>query len=183
MLIIIIGLSSFLLSNSNYFDRTSNLKGINVDVNVAEITNNSSNRSNYHIITVGNTTDELDKFTNFEGKIDDNGIKVTLNTEKLSSEGKTIDLIVKINNTGNYSIDNIILTWQYTNKSVGSINPGEVKTFNTTTRIPTTNEFRADFGPEANVSNPYFIGSFEAKYLLNKGIFIAASNSVEIPLR
>ncbi|BBL61980.1 hypothetical protein MARBORIA2_01820 [Methanobrevibacter arboriphilus] len=167
IIIAICGVSAFLLTQGT-------------DNEVNNITDNSS--SNKTVNNVTNNTNINNGNTNFNGNTDENDITASLNGPKYSAEGKTVNLIWKITNNGNTTINNILAEDQSSSNNFGSLAPGESKTYSVSLNIPTLAQVKEDFGSDATVSNPFSIGGYSITYVLNGEQFQFNSNSLEIKL-
>lgn len=98
-------------------------------------------------------------------------------------KGEYITIQYTIINNGAETVYNTRVTSQDVDKYVGTINPRETRTFKSEFYIPTDEEVKLDFGPDATVSNPFFIGGFAVIYKdANGEEHTVNSNSLEIPL-
>lgn len=166
-IIAICGISAFLLTQET-------------DVGNNNGVNNSSNNS------VNNTTTNKSSAptgnTNHKGVTDQNRVTASLNGPKSSSAGKTVQLTWKITNNGNESISAVSAVDQSDYNEFGNIAPGESKSFTVSLNIPTLESVRQDFGPDATISNPYYIDGYSIRYDLNGTEFQFNSNALEIKL-
>lgn len=97
-------------------------------------------------------------------------------------KGEYITIQYAITNNGAKTVYDVSVTSQNVDKYLGTINPGETRTFKSKINIPTDQEIKQDFGPDATVSNPFFIGGFAVIYKDDNGNeHTAKSNSLEIP--
>jgi len=127
----------------------------------------------------------------------------TVNNVTANSSNATADIKILANQTGPATAkkgDNVTINWTISNKgsqtaynvkgtaqnfdtTVGTLTPGETKSYQYTIHIPTDAEVQQDFGPNATVSNPFFIGGFSVSYTNSDGSTHAiTSNSIEINL-
>ncbi|MCE7697566.1 MAG: hypothetical protein K8E24_001480 [Methanobacterium paludis] len=114
------------------------------------------------------------------------GIQV-LATQKGPStahKGDNITINYTIANTGSQTVYNVkALEQEFGVKTLGTLKAGESKNFQNTIHIPTDEEVREDFGPNATVSNPYYIGGFAVMYTDAKGsTYSLNANKLEIKL-
>lgn len=100
-----------------------------------------------------------------------------------AKKGENITITYKINNNGNADIYNVSVAEQDFYKFLGTIKAGQSKTFKEKIYIPTDKEVKEDFGPDATVSNPFYIGGVAVSYQNANGEkFGINSNSLSIPL-
>jgi uncharacterized protein YpuA (DUF1002 family) len=100
-----------------------------------------------------------------------------------SEKGQNITIIYTITNNGNQDIFNVTVADQNFYKFFGTIKSGSKKIFTEKVYIPTDNELKEDFGDDATVSNPFFIGGIGVTYQDASGkTFGINSNSISIPL-
>ncbi len=67
--------------------------------------------------------------------------------------------------------------------TIGTLKPGETKNYQYTLHIPTDKEVQQDFGSNATVSNPFFIGGFGVSFTDSSGsTHTINANSIEIKL-
>jgi len=93
----------------------------------------------------------------------------------------TIQYIVT--NNGNNTVYNVQINSQGYSQLVGTLNPGESRTFTSQLYIPTDAEVQQDFGPNSTVSNPFPIGGFSVTYNDSNGArYTVLSNSIQINL-
>lgn len=98
-------------------------------------------------------------------------------------EGEYITIECTVTNNRDEPAYDVQISSQNFDKNLGTIQPGETKTFDEKIYIPTEEEVKKDFGPDATLSNPFFIGSFVVTYKDANGIeHTIRSNSLEIPL-
>jgi hypothetical protein len=89
----------------------------------------------------------------------------------------------EVTNKGTDTVYNVQIDSQDYEQAVGTLKPGETKKYTGTLYIPTDAEVQEDFGPNATVSNPYFIGGFSVKFNGPNGTkHSTLSNSIEIKL-
>jgi hypothetical protein len=113
------------------------------------------------------------------------GIQV-LATQKGPStayKGENITINYTIANTGSQTVYNVKALDQNFVKTLGTLKAGESKNFQYTIHIPTDEEVQEDFGSNATVSNPFYIGGFAVTYTDAKGsTYSLNSNKLEIKL-
>ncbi|MDI6644675.1 MAG: hypothetical protein QME14_06400 [Methanobacteriaceae archaeon] len=98
-------------------------------------------------------------------------------------KGENITIEYVITNNGNQAIYQVSVSDQNFYKYIGIIKKGETKRFTEKVYIPTDNEVKQDFGPDATVSNPFFIGAVGVSYQDSDGNqYTINSNSLNIPL-
>jgi hypothetical protein len=89
----------------------------------------------------------------------------------------------EVTNNGNETVYNVQVDSQDFAQNIGTLKPGETKKGSGSIYIPTDAEVQQDFGPNATVSNPFFIGGFSVKFNdANGGKHSTLSNSIEIKL-
>ncbi|MCK9151487.1 hypothetical protein [Methanobacterium alcaliphilum] len=100
-----------------------------------------------------------------------------------AKKGENITLTYTIHNNGNSDIYNVSVADQNFYKFLGTIKAGQSKSFTNRAYIPTDREVKEDFGPDATVSNPFYIGGVAVSYQNANGkTFGINSNSLSIPL-
>lgn len=98
-------------------------------------------------------------------------------------EGENITITYTVANKGNNTIYNVSVADQNFYKFLGNISPGGSQSFTEKLYIPTDAEVKEEFGEDAIVSNPYFIGGFAVTYQDDDGNKYAVnSNTLSIPL-
>jgi len=132
-------------------------------------TNNTNNNTNVNI-------------TNKTNKTNITSVSAVLSGPSSSSEGSTITLTWKVTNNGNTDITNVTAGDQNENYDFGTIKAGETKIHTFTIRIPTTEGVKIDFGENATVSNPFYIGGFGLSYTVNGQVTTTNSNAISITL-
>ena len=101
-----------------------------------------------------------------------------------ANKGENITIEYIITNNGNQPIYQVSISDQNFYKFLGTIKPGETKKFTENVYIPTDKEVQEDFGPDATVSNPFFIGGVGISYKDSNGNQNTInSNSLTIPLK
>jgi hypothetical protein len=127
-----------------------------------------------------NTTTQPQNNTNVTRAIDVVAVQKGPETAK---KGMNITIQYEVTNNGTETVYNVLLDSQDFEQVVGTLKPGETKKYTSITYIPTDAEVQEDFGPDATVSNPYFIGGFSVKFNDPNGSkHSAISNSIEIKL-
>lgn len=97
--------------------------------------------------------------------------------------GTNITLKCKLRNDGEGPAKNVKVSSQDFERSFSVIGPGEQVEFQVQIYIPTEEEVKKDFGDDATLSNPYFIGGFGVSYTDMTGKHSTNSNNLEIPLK
>jgi len=101
-----------------------------------------------------------------------------------ASKGENITIEYLITNNGNQAIYQVSVSDQNFYRFLGTIKPGETKKFTEKVYIPTDKEVQEDFGPDATVPNPFFIGGVGVSYKDVSGKqYTINSNSLDIPLK
>lgn len=100
-----------------------------------------------------------------------------------AKKGMNVTIQYEVTNKGTETVYNVQIDSQDFEQAVGTLKPGETKKYTSNIYIPTDAEVQEDFGPNATVSNPYFIGGFSVKFNDAKGAkHSTISNSIEIRL-
>lgn len=113
------------------------------------------------------------------------GIKLVASQTGPASAVKGGNVTIKYNvsNTGGQTAYNVKATSQDFDTTIGTLKPGETKSYQYTLHIPTDKEVQEDFGLNATVSNPFFIGGFGVSYTDSSGsTHTINANSIEIKL-
>ena len=98
-------------------------------------------------------------------------------------KGDNVTIKYNVSNTGGQIAYNVKATSQNFDTIIGTLKPGETKSYQYTLHIPTDKEVQEDFGTNATVSNPFFIGGFGVSFTDSSGsIHTINSNSIEIKL-
>lgn len=98
-------------------------------------------------------------------------------------QGDNVTIKYSVSNTGGQVVYNVKATSQDFDTTIGTLKPGETKNYQYTLHIPTDKEVQEDFGPNATVSNPFFIGGFGVSYTDSSGsTHTINANSIEIKL-
>ncbi len=120
-----------------------------------------------------------------------NTSNVTANIKMVASQtgpatakkGDNVTINYTISNKGGQVLYNIKANDQNFDTTVGTLKPGETKSYQYTLHIPTDAEVQQDFGPNATVSNPLFIGGFSVSFTdSNSSTHTITANSLEIKL-
>lgn len=100
-----------------------------------------------------------------------------------AKKGMNVTIQYEVSNKGTEAVHNVQIDSQDFEQNLGTINPGETKKGSFTIYIPTDAEVQADFGANATVSNPFYIGGFSVKFNDAKGSkHSIMANSIEIKL-
>jgi PBP1b-binding outer membrane lipoprotein LpoB len=127
-----------------------------------------------------NTTAQPQNTTNVTKAIDVVAVQKGPETAK---KGMNVTIQYEVTNNGNETVYNVQVDSQDFAQNIGTLKPGETKKGSSTILIPTDAEVQQDFGPNATVSNPYFIGGFSVTFNDGKGAkYSVLSNSIEIKL-
>ncbi len=130
--------------------------------------------------TVQNNTTQAQNNTNVTKAVDVVAVQKGPETAK---KGMNVTIQYEVTNKGNETVYNVQIDSQDFEKALGTLKPGETRKGDTTIYIPTDAEVQEDFGPNATVSNPFFIGGFSVKFNDAKGSkHTVLSNSIEIKL-
>ena len=123
-----------------------------------------------------------------EGKTVSNGVAAidilaTQNGPATAHKGQNVTIIYSVINNGTQSVYNVKVHDQNFDKTLGTINSGENKKFQRLLYIPTDEQVKADFGPDATVSNPFFLGGFDVSFQDASGSkHSATASSIKIKL-
>lgn len=101
---------------------------------------------------------------------------------KTAQPGTNVTITCKIKNIGSEPAENITVTSQVFEKHIDKINPNEEVEFTVEVYIPTPEEVEESFGPNATLSNPFYIGGYTVIYYDIKGKHEISSNSLRINL-
>ena len=100
-----------------------------------------------------------------------------------AKKGDNVTITYKVTNNGNEQVANVKISSQDFEQNVGTLNPGETRTFTQKLHIPTDQEVQQDFGSNATVSNPFYIGGFSVSFSDTSGAKRSVlSNSININL-
>ncbi|MGZ7210501.1 MAG: hypothetical protein ACXVHV_11520 [Methanobacterium sp.] len=100
-----------------------------------------------------------------------------------AKKGMNVTIQYEVKNNGTETVNNVQIRSQEFQQTVGTLNPGESRTYNSKIEIPTDAEVQQDFGSNATVSNPFFIGGFVVTFNDAAGNnHSVTSNSIEIKL-
>ena len=96
--------------------------------------------------------------------------------------GTNVTITCRIKNTGSGPARKIEVSSQDFDKSFEIIEAGDEVEFQELIYIPTEEEIKMDFGDDATLSNPFFIGGFGVQYTDVTGKHSITANSIEIKL-
>ncbi len=100
-----------------------------------------------------------------------------------AKKGDNVTINYSVSNNGGQAVNNVKIQDQNFDTTIGTLNPGETKTYQYTLHIPTDKEVQEDFKSNSTVSNPFFIGGFGVSFTdLNGSSHTISSNSLEIKL-
>jgi|GEM_PF-576321 len=111
-----------------------------------------------------------------------NSVVAILEGPKSIKEGEEIQLSWKITNNLNVPIYNVNGFDQNDFHDFGQINPGETKTYSFSIFLPSLDDIKNDFGLNTTLSDPFYFGGFNVKYIVDGKEFKTTSNSLEIKL-
>lgn len=123
---------------------------------------------------------EVQKVSNKAAAID---IIATQNGPVIAHKGQNVIINYTVSNNGTQSVYNVKVHDQNFDKTLGTIKPGEDKKFQHPMYIPTDEQVKEDFGPDATVSNPFFVGGFIVSFQdANGSKHSLTANSINIKL-
>lgn len=100
-----------------------------------------------------------------------------------ASKGSDVTLNYTVKNNGTETVYNVKAHDQNFYKTLGDLKAGETQSFQYTLHIPSDQEVQEDFGANATVSNPFYVGGFAVTFQDEKGSkYTVNSNSIEIKL-
>ena len=111
--------------------------------------------------TVQNNTTQPQNTTNVTKAIDVVAVQKGPETAK---KGMNVTIQYEVTNNGTETVYNVQVDSQDFAQNIGTLKPGETKKGSSTILIPTDAEVQQDFGSNATVSNPYFIGGFSVTF-------------------
>lgn len=112
-------------------------------------------------------------------------VKVVANQTgpETARKGDNVTINYTISNEGSSAVQNVKISSQNFDNSIGTLNVNETKNYSYTLHIPTDAEVQEDFGPNSTVSNPFYIGGFAVSFTDSTGsIHSINANSLEIKL-
>jgi len=110
-------------------------------------------------------------------------IVATQEGPETAKPGTNITLKCKLKNDGEGPAKNVKVLSQDFERSFSVIGPGEEVEFQVQLYIPTEEEVKREFGDDATLANPYFIGGFAVTYRDMTGKHSTKANNLEIPLK
>jgi len=100
-----------------------------------------------------------------------------------AKKGDNVTINYTVSNQGSAAVYNMKISSQTLEKTIGTLNVNETKNYSYLLHIPTDEEVQEDFGANATVSNPFFIGGFAVSFTDSNGsIHTINANSIEIKL-
>jgi hypothetical protein len=100
-----------------------------------------------------------------------------------AKKGDNITINYTVSNKGGQVVYNVKADDQNFETTIGTLKPGETKSYQYTLHIPTDTEVQQDFDPNGTVSNPLFIGGFGVSFSDSNGsTHTINANSLEIKL-
>jgi len=110
-------------------------------------------------------------------------VAAVLKGPETAKKGMNVTIQYEVTNKGTENVTNVKIVSQGVQQDMGTLKPGETKTFITQMYIPTDAEVQQDFGPNATVSNPFFIGGFSVSFNdTGSKKHTVNSNSIQIKL-
>lgn len=100
-----------------------------------------------------------------------------------AKKGDNVTINYTVSNEGSGAVQNVKISSQNFDNTIGTLNANETKNYSYTLHIPTDAEVQEDFGPNSTVSNPFYIGGFAVSFTDSTGsIHSINANSIEIKL-
>ncbi len=100
-----------------------------------------------------------------------------------AQKGNNVTINYTVSNEGSAAVQNVKISSQNFDNTIGTLNVNESKSYSYILHIPTDKEVQEDFGPNATVSNPFYIGGFGVSFTDSSGsIHSINANSLEIKL-
>lgn len=110
-------------------------------------------------------------------------VVAVLKGPETAKKGMNVTIQYEVTNKGSQNVTDVQVVSQGVKQTVGTLKPGETKTYTSQLYIPTDAEVQQDFGPNATVSNPFFIGAFTVTFNDNSSKkHTINSNSFQIKL-
>jgi Translocon-associated protein beta (TRAPB) len=110
-------------------------------------------------------------------------IQAKQNGPTIAHKGQNVTINYSVTNNGTQSVYKVKVHDQNFDKTLGTINPGENKKFQHSLYIPTDDQVKADFGPNATVSNPFLVGGFGVSFQdVNGSKHSVTASTLEIKL-
>ena len=98
-------------------------------------------------------------------------------------KGDNVTITYTVLNNGNDSVFNVKISSQDFQQTIDTLKPGETRTFQSKTHIPTDQEVQQDFKSNSTVPNPFYIGGFSVSFNDASGAkHSVLSNSININL-
>ena len=134
-----------------------------------------------------NNTSVIDNSSNITATTSNKTAAIKINASQTGPasavQGDNVTIKYSVSNNGGQTVYNVKATSQDFETTIGTLKPGETKNYQYTLHIPTDQEVQEDFGPNATVSNPFFIGGFGVSYTDSSGsTHTLNANSIEIKL-
>ena len=137
-------------------------------------------QGNQKLTNTSSSENELKPVTNGAVSVD---IVATQKGPITAQKGQYVIINYTITNNGTQPVYKVEVHDQNFDKTLGSIKPGEDKKFQHSLYIPTDEQVKADFGPDATVSNPFSLRGFEVNFQEANGTKNSVTaNSIEIKL-
>lgn len=131
--------------------------------------------------TEQNNTTVQQNETNTSAKAVD--IVATQSGPATAKKGENVTITYEVSNKGTETVYNMQIVSQDFDQNVGTLKPGETRKYTVQIYIPTDAEVQKDFGANATVSNPFFIGGFGVLFNdANGSKHSINANSIEISL-
>ena len=100
-----------------------------------------------------------------------------------AKKGDNVTINYTVSNQGSSAVQNVKVSSQDLENTIGTLNANETKNYSYILHIPTDEEVQEDFGANATVSNPLFIGGFAVSFTDSNGsTHTINANSIEITL-
>jgi len=100
-----------------------------------------------------------------------------------AKKGDNVTINYSVSNEGSSAVQNVKVSSQNFDNSIGTLNVNETKNYSFTLHIPTDAEVQEDFGSNSTVSNPFYIGGFAVSFTDSSGSTHSINaNSIEIKL-
>lgn len=100
-----------------------------------------------------------------------------------AKKGENVTIAYEVSNNGYESVFNVQIVSQDFEQNVGTLKPGETRKYTSQLYIPTDADVQGDFGSNATVSDPLFIGGFGVLFNDAEGSKHSINaNSIEIKL-
>jgi hypothetical protein len=139
-----------------------------------------TNQNDNQTTPVNNSTNSSTNNTSTVKSVD---VSAKMTGPATATKGSTVTLNCSVTNKGSKPVQNVLAHSQEIDKNLGTLNAGQTKTFTWNIYIPTDKEIQEDFGDDATVSNPFYIGGFAVTFTDSNGSkHTLNSNSLEIKL-